>query len=384
MGEEDKKTSKPMYEQIYDVLNNQIISGHYGEGDRVPSEKELAESYNVSRITSKKALELLAAAGLIIRLPGKGSFVKGKEDTAEKEALEQSRQQKGAPSLLGLVITDFDYSYGTRIVHGAEEASRENNCFLVLRRTLGVFENEVDAIKELQELGVDGLIVFPAHGEFFNEELLKLIIDKFPLVLIDRHLKGVAAASISTDNVKAALQGTQHLFELEHRNIGILTPPPRDTTAIEGRIEGFIEAHAAQGVVVNRDFWITDITSTLPNAFRKENIEADVDRIKKHIVKYPEITALFAVEYNIALLAKRAVQELQLKVPEDISIISFDSPELDFENVFKFTHLKQKEKEMGRMAIENILKLKEGLDISNRQLLDAELIIGESTKNAKK
>ena len=57
----------PMYLQIYHHLLNEIQQGRLKTGDRVPSEKELAEAFHVSRITSKKALEMLVQAKLIQR-----------------------------------------------------------------------------------------------------------------------------------------------------------------------------------------------------------------------------------------------------------------------------------------------------------------------------
>ena len=51
--------SRPIYERIFETLREEILQRKYNIGDRVPSEKELADDYNVSRITSKKALEML-------------------------------------------------------------------------------------------------------------------------------------------------------------------------------------------------------------------------------------------------------------------------------------------------------------------------------------
>ncbi|WP_420489382.1 GntR family transcriptional regulator, partial [Neobacillus niacini] len=51
---------------------DQIKQGHLMEGDRVPSEMELVEKFDVSRITSKKALDLLAQNNIIERIRGKG------------------------------------------------------------------------------------------------------------------------------------------------------------------------------------------------------------------------------------------------------------------------------------------------------------------------
>ena len=51
---------RPLYEQIYSDIRGQIVQGAFEAGDRLPSEKEISEQYQVSRITSKKALEMLA------------------------------------------------------------------------------------------------------------------------------------------------------------------------------------------------------------------------------------------------------------------------------------------------------------------------------------
>ncbi|MCY9666053.1 GntR family transcriptional regulator [Paenibacillus alginolyticus] len=372
--------SRPIYERIFETLREEIIQRKYNVGDRVPSEKELADEYNVSRITSKKALEMLAEERLIVRKPGRGSFVmEGGGIPAEGP----STGERTKHTLIGLVITDFGNTFGTEMIYGMERASAENDSFLVLRRSFGVPENEVKAIRSFLELGVDGIIVFPAQGEFYNDELLKLVIQQFPLVLVDRHLKGVAAASISTDNIAAARTGADYLLDLGHKQICLLTPPPMDTTAIEDRIEGFVRAHAERGVMVDRSLWLDEITSTLPNSFHSPNIDKDIDMIKEHLRSNPQITALFAIEYNIALLAKAAVEQMGLQIPADISIICFDSPPTTLGSGYRFTHLIQAEDEIGKLAVENVLKLKQGEKVANKISLEAKLIIGESTGPSK-
>ncbi|SHM75744.1 GntR family transcriptional regulator [Gracilibacillus kekensis] len=375
--------SKPLYEVLYENIKNDINLGVYKEGDRVPSEKELSQQFEVSRITTKKALELLATEGLIIRQPGRGSFVKH-TSTNEKESVEDdgklSKKERTAP-LIGLVITDFDDSYGTALISSIEKCTAKHSCFLVLRRTFGIVDIEQKAIRELVELGVEGLIIFPAQAEYFNEEILKLVLNKFPLVLVDRHLKGISTASVSTNNVEAARKGAEYLLDLGHRHIGLMTPPPNDTTPLEDRIEGFIQAHAENGVMVDRDLWINSLTSTLPNSFRPPNINQDIEKIKKHLLDHPSITALFAAEYYIALMAIEAVKELGMSVPEDVSIICFDSPPTHI-GEFQLTYLAQDQEQMGQKVFEILMKLRNKGDdnvVPNRIVLDANLIIGNST-----
>jgi GntR family transcriptional regulator len=68
-------SSTPLYTQIQDRLFEQIRGGELSPGERVPSELELAEQFNVSRMTARKALDGLVSRGLLFRHQGKGTFV---------------------------------------------------------------------------------------------------------------------------------------------------------------------------------------------------------------------------------------------------------------------------------------------------------------------
>ncbi|MEO3945932.1 GntR family transcriptional regulator [Gorillibacterium sp. CAU 1737] len=373
-------SSKPMYEQIFETLRERIDQGVYKIGERVPSEKELCDEFGVSRITSKKALEMLVAENSIVRQPGRGSFVaesRSHRQSAPSGYISFAKDPNGKRQLIGLVITNFSDMYGTELLYGLEEASRENGAFLVVRRSFGIAEQEEQIIREMLELGVDALIIFPAQGEYFSAEILKLVIEKFPFVMVDRYLKGIPASSVSTDNVKAAKEGAMHLFELGHRQVAFLTTPPINTTAIEERIEGIVEAHAEYGILVNREQWMETFFSTMPNVFDPEARVHDVQMLVDHLKQHPQVTALFAAEYNIALLAEAAAAKLGLRIPEDLSIICFDSPKAI--DGFRFTHIRQDQFEMGKQALEMVLTQNHDDHSVQRILLPATLVKGRST-----
>lgn len=372
--------SKPMYEKIYEAIRERIVSGQYKTGERVPSEKELCDEFSVSRITSKRALEMLTNEGYIIRQPGRGSFVNEtlrEPAAAGTAAVLLPERNRTGKLLIGLVITNFDESYGMELIYGMEEAARENHCFLVLRRTFGIQSYEEEAIQELLELGVDGMIIFPAQGEFFNAEILKLVISQFPFVLVDRYLKGLSASSISSDNILAAKEAAKYLFDLGHKHVAFITQPFDNTTAIEERIEGFIEAHEERGIVVERELWLENIASSVPNNFDLEAREKDIQIIVEHLRNNPKITAVFAVEYKIAELVFEAVERLQLSVPDDLSILCFDSPKIYSPPYF--TYVMQNQIEMGRRAIESIIKLLHHESVPGKTTLPTKLVVGRTT-----
>ena len=74
----DNKSGSPIYEQIYDQLKSQIISGALAEDEALPSIRNLAKDLRISVITTKRAYDELEREGFIYTVAGKGCFVAAK------------------------------------------------------------------------------------------------------------------------------------------------------------------------------------------------------------------------------------------------------------------------------------------------------------------
>jgi len=92
-------SSTPLYIQIKEFLHSQIQSGQFAVGDRLPSERELSEAYNVSRMTARQALQLLEQDGLTQRQVGKGSYVARPQIDQELRELTSFTQDMSARGL---------------------------------------------------------------------------------------------------------------------------------------------------------------------------------------------------------------------------------------------------------------------------------------------
>ena len=75
----NKHSATPLYQQLVDSIKEQIQSGKIKEGDKLMTEQELSEVYNVSRITVRKAMELLSDEGIVVKKQGIGTFVASKK-----------------------------------------------------------------------------------------------------------------------------------------------------------------------------------------------------------------------------------------------------------------------------------------------------------------
>ncbi len=114
-GGERKRVSDslrmPLYHQIYLVLRQQILSGAYDYDDLVPSELELVEEYDVSRVTARRALDELAEEGLVKRERGKGTRVQFRRPSmpleSSVEGLLENLLAMGLET--GVRLIDFEY-----------------------------------------------------------------------------------------------------------------------------------------------------------------------------------------------------------------------------------------------------------------------------------
>ncbi|MFC2969516.1 GntR family transcriptional regulator [Acidimangrovimonas pyrenivorans] len=71
----DIRSGIPLFHQVAVILRDRILSGAHAEGERLPSEAEICDNFGVSRITAKRAMDELAAEGLVTRARGRGTIV---------------------------------------------------------------------------------------------------------------------------------------------------------------------------------------------------------------------------------------------------------------------------------------------------------------------
>ena len=352
-----------LYEQVRNYILDEIRSGRLRPGDRVPSEKELAERFSVSRITSKRALAMLEELGLVDRARGKGSFVARRlpplhqlpgapPDPLPAEALPaQLAERRATTEAIGLVLPDASQSYGLELLCAIEERAAELGYNLVLRRTRGKQDEEEYAIDALTSGdAVQGLIVFPVHGEFYNTSLVRLVLENYPLVLVDRFLRGIPARAVYTDNVAAAHTLTSYLLDRGHRNIAFCSPPVANTSSIEGRMQGYTSALVERGYGQDLVRCFTECRSPLPGETTGPQMAADRKALAAYVTGEPTVTAFVACEYNVAILLRQALREMGAPL-DRYQIACFDSPNDGFTPP-PFVHIKQDQRAMGHTAVD--------------------------------
>ena len=232
------------------------------------------------------------------------------------------------------------------------------------------------AIEDLRGFGVCGIILMCVQDETYNAAVLKLSVEKYPVVLVDREMKGVPIPCVGTDNYNAVKELMNILFEDGHKNICFLSHPFLRTSTVEARFEGYKDSYLEHNLVTNEGLWITDIGSMVPQHDRKqEQEEADQHRIENYIRENPQVTAFLAVDHTTAVMTYKILKKLNLD--QEKELVFFDGVDEKNDASPIFTHVMQGEGEIGRTAVRYLIDRIRGREVPERTYIPYDIVRGK-------
>lgn len=368
------KNNEALYQQIYYKLLGDIRDGKF-EGTRLPTEKEITEQFFVSRITARKALDQLAADGVVVRISGKGTFVR-----KGKTILAGTAVRPNVAPLIALVMGGYSSSFGIGIVNAAIQTAEEEGVHVIVKNTGNNQAKEFAILERLKRSGVNGVIVQPAHGEIYSQWLINAVFDHYPIVMIDRFLPGIDVPFVGVDNERLSEMAANRLIEMGHRHISLITLEGETASTLKARMEGFKWALSHHRIPVNTDLWLTELAKRMKdeNKNSEEAYAFYTQQILRHLHAHPEITAIFCTEYLVSRLVYSALMKSGLRVPQDYSIAGFDSGDSVIDPGF-LAHVRQPQEEMGSAAVRMVCALIRGEKLENANcLLEGAWVAGRS------
>lgn len=219
--------------------------------------------------------------------------------------------RKGKTQTIGLIVSDIQNPFYAAVTRAAERVAARQGYTLIICNADENAENEMRALRLLDEMQVAGII----HGSTGATlpTLEALSAKGIPIVDIDR-VSGLAEAdTVLVDNARGAALAAEHLLSLGHRHVAVITGPQHLTTGTE-RLTGFRQALGAAGITLEE-------TYVKIGDFR----EASGHQATLELLDLPAPpTALFVANNEMMAGALAALQTRVVRVPEDISLISFD------------------------------------------------------------
>ncbi|HEY3321806.1 MAG TPA: LacI family DNA-binding transcriptional regulator [Planctomycetota bacterium] len=238
---------------------------------------------------------------------------------------------------IGLVVPDISNPFFASTARGVEDQARQRGFSVLLCDTQDNTDVEKQVLRLLESRNVDGLVVLPVGQSC--EHLLRYEDGRTPLVVVDRFFPTLKVASVTSDNYAGARDAVEHLISRGHRVIGGLQGLP-GTLPNEDRLRGYRDALARHRLK-------HDAALIAGEDFGERSGYTHALRLLK---ARPDITAILTLSSPICLGAFRAMAELKLKVPEDVSIVCFDDPPYAPFFATALTTVAQQNEEMGRRA----------------------------------
>lgn len=244
---------------------------------------------------------------------------------------------------LALVVTDITNPFWTTVTRGVEDAAHDNGYSVILCNTDESPDKQAQYLDMLLKRRIDGILLAPACS---SSESVRLIQKQGAVVVVlDRTVPDVEVDIIRGDSIGGAYRLTKHLLELGHRHIVILTGP-EDVSTSSDRVKGYQQAITEAGLESPEEavYWGS---YTGQSGYKMAKLALSAS---------PRPSAIFAANNFIANGALKAIRELRLRVPEDVSIVSFDDlPEAVYADPF-LTVVTQPTYEMGYKATKLLLE----------------------------
>lgn len=275
---------------------------------------------------------------------------------------------------IGIIIKDLNYPFYTTIATGVKEYANSKGYSVVITSS----ENDHECEKKFSHLfstkDIKGTIIAPiVEGTAEIEHLFKLKMINYPFVLLE-DVKGIQANVVAIDNIKAIKRAVKYLINSGHTKIVHFAGPPNSSHTQE-RIEGFRHAFSESPLIFNKEM-IVSIGSRHEESYGK-TLEYFKNRSRED---YP--TAIVCFNDQQALAVMMALKKLDIKVPEEISIVGND--DIYYAEIYPvpLTTIRAPQIEIGKRAAEILIRNIESSTLlpNEKVVLETEFVVRESTR----
>ena len=353
----------PKYTDLMNWIRDQILSGEFTIGMRLPSENELGKKFSISRQTVRQATSVLESEGLLERRRGSGTYVSATSNSVKKSS---SRN-------IGVVLTYLDDYIFPSIVKGIERVLTKNGYFMQLAFTYNRVEKEAYILDSMIKNNIDGLIIEPSKSgiPYINTDFYqKIKALGIPCIFVHADtnpLMGIP--SIRMDDYLLGQSAAEYLIKHGHKNIaGIFKS---DDMQGQLRYSGVINALKHHDLLASERnmYWYTTEDIKL---IRNGNLDTEIlDRIGN-------ATALVCYNDEMAKTLIDILYKSDKKIPDDISIISFD--DLALESTIGLTTFAHPKKELKKIVAVQLLKLLDNPNFNASIKFPPKLIERDSVK----
>ena len=273
--------------------------------------------------------------------------------------------------VIGVVIPELSNAFITSIISAMEDILRKHDYAVIVCDCRSDPKREKEAVEFLLHRRVDGLINMATDAT--GGHLKAALAAGIPVLLVDRLIEALRGkvSAVIIDNIHAAGQAVQKLTSLGHRQIGLVLGS-RNLYTTNQRLTGYLNALQEAGITPDENYI----------RYGDYTMDGGYQAVQALLKLKHRPTALFVTNFEMTLGAMLALQHLNIRVPEDLSVIGFDKLELFGEIFPDLTLIRQPQLSIGREAANLMLDLLSHQDSTSHRIvtLTTELTEGKSVQ----
>ncbi len=335
---ENKNVAK--YQKVIDWITENIDSGVLKPGEKIPSENELCNRFDLSRQTIRHAIAKMTEDGLLESRRGSGTYVA------------DQRAEEGERNVIAVVTTYVDDYIFPSTIKGIESKLSEKGYSMQLSFSNNTVGKERQILLDL--LGrndVAGIIMEPVKSALPNPnmDLYRKLQDKqVKILFINTFYPELDVPHVSLNDALSAYKAVRALIDAGHEDIGCVLK--LDDGQGRERYRGYLKAITEAGASFSYDHvnWI----DTIDIAKGKSSLNKVWERVKK-------CSAVFCYNDQVAGLMIEMLADKGIKVPEDISVIGIDDSDIARKGscgvtISSIPHPKER---LGEKAAQNMIRM---------------------------
>ena len=323
------------------------------------------------KITMKEIAELAGVTKTTISRYYNGGYVK--KETKEKiakiikkynyEPNTFARLKARRSYMIGIIVPALDSIITSRVLTGLEKTFREKNYMPIIMNTNHENELEVKYIEKLKRLNVDGIVLSATYITDEHKKILKKL--DIPFVIYGQeYADGI---SIINDDYNAGIEIGEYIAKRNHNNIGFISVDEKDVAIGVNRKNGVICGLKKYGIE-NINIELADFS------YDSAKIAA------RNLLKNKKLDAIICSTDRQAHSVYMVAKEMGLKIPDDISVISFGGYEIDEIIEPELSTIKFDSLNAGVSAANTLIDLINNLEVEKVFYVDYKFIEGKSVK----
>ncbi|MBM4170135.1 MAG: LacI family transcriptional regulator [Ignavibacteria bacterium] len=297
-----------------------------------------------------------------------------KELNFRPRGMARNLKNGGSDKSIAVIIKDLNYPFYASIATGVKEYANSKGYAVLITSSENDHEWEKKFTHLFSTKDIKGAIIAPiVEGTAEIEHLFKLKMINYPFVLLE-NVKGIQSNVVAIDNLIAIKKAVKYLIDSGHTKI-VHFAGPANSSHTQERIEGFRHAFSESPLVFHKDM-VVHIGSRHEESFGN-TLKYFRNRRRKD---YP--TAVVCFNDQQALAVMTALKELEIRVPDEISIIGND--DIYYAKIYPvpLTTIRAPQREIGKKAAEILIRNIESPTLlpPERVVLETEFVVRESSR----